>query len=224
MARNDETNSSLALTGAVSSFRRRLPRPFYHRITLQPSGRKMQVAGWLIPGYERKDDRIVRGRGIALTYRVFVSHSAEAAELGVIYAMATEGVKRGLDIFIAERADDLAPSVLRRNQEAIHRADCFLLFVTSPKLLDWVHQELGFARGVGGKLILPLFGDPRFHASLGLTDNYFILDWDNPWATVGQVSGFLQSQQTKKEANQALGWLILGGLALILLSSGDRER
>lgn len=155
-----------------------------------------------------------------MAYRVYISHSAEARELGIIYALATEATKRGLDIYIAERADTMEPAVVNKNLRQLQGADCVLIFATTDKLADWVAGELNALSGQNGKVVIPIVSPQESSHLKGLPTPHFLMDWQNPWTTIQQISDYLQKQKHSKESNEALGWLVLGGLAFLLLTHG----
>jgi len=160
-----------------------------------------------------------------MPYQVFVSHSVPPEDLAVIYTVVREANRKGILVYLADRAPSLEKNISDKISSAIRQSDCILVFVTQGgHFLNWVQQEIGMAKNLSPvKPVMPVVENSNDATTLGLSQ-YIPLNRDNLWETVNNVMTFLKNQQLDKELRDALTWTLVGGVVLvILLAAASRK-
>jgi hypothetical protein len=156
-----------------------------------------------------------------VSFRVFVSHSVSPAELGIVYGIAEEAARRGMQPYIPDRNWNPGEQLPERIASALREVDvCVAVATQFGTQLPWVNAELAGAAAGRAPLIamldssLPPQDQSIENARVPITRH----DLPGTLARVLQSIEQVRLQQTQKSA---LTWLVIGGL-LFLLTQQDR--
>ncbi len=153
-------------------------------------------------------------------FNVFVSHSVSPAELGIVYGIAEEATRRGMQPYIPDRAWHPRDQLPARIYSALQAADvCMAVATQFGTQLDWVNAE------IAGALVKPTPLIAILDSSLPIQDPQIesarvtIRRGDLP-ATLVQALQKIEETRVYHAQKDALTWLVIGGL-LFLLTQGD---
>ena len=81
-----------------------------------------------------------------MSFRVFLSHSVSPAKLGIVYTIAEEAARRGMQPYIPDRTWDPAQQLPERISSALQEADvCVAVATQFGSQLPWVNSEIAGA-------------------------------------------------------------------------------
>ncbi|MBK5913754.1 toll/interleukin-1 receptor domain-containing protein [Rhodocyclus purpureus] len=156
-------------------------------------------------------------------FKVFVSYSTQ--DLKNVAELQQSLVEAGFEVFVAEHAVLPSEHLSAKISSAIAACDLFiLLWSDKAKASEWVSQEIGKAHSLN-KQILPLVLTEGLNLPGFISDLKYLPVFRDPQAAIAQTQEFILKQfqarqaaaRQKKEEN-APNFLVLGGLALWLLS------
>jgi len=155
-----------------------------------------------------------------MPYNVFVSHSMAQEDHALLVGFHSLAAGKGLQTYFAERDWQPGTSLPDKIERAIRASDCMVVFLTrAGHHSKWVHQEIGFAQGIGLRRI-PVVERGIDLTGFDLAKEYVGLDRTAPAQTLHNITTYLERLKTDKERNGA--GLVLGGLiGLWLLSQTD---
>lgn len=154
-----------------------------------------------------------------MAFKVYISHSVEPRELGIVYAVANEGAKRGAAPVIPDRDWDPKGEIPERILLPLSNADYVLAIATSSGLhWQWLNRELREGAGMGKPLLV--IADRGIRIPPGM--NQIRIDRTNPARTISEASKHLEKFGRDKQTKELLTWFGIGGL-LFLLFLGREE-
>lgn len=151
-----------------------------------------------------------------MSVRVFLSHSVAPWELALVNGVADVAARQGAVPIIPDRDWNPQSEVPQRVVKQIIDAD-YIIAIASQfgRHPAWLNQELAH----GQKLSKPsvVVAD----ADIQVVGGYkcIRIDRKNPWATLSQVGQQIQDLVQDRQTRNLLGGLLIGGLALLFLSS-----
>lgn len=149
-----------------------------------------------------------------MAFNVFISHSVAPQELGIVYAIANEGAKRGMNPFIPDRDWDPKREIPERIQPYLKGTDYILAIATSSGFqLEWLNKEV--TEGEKEQKPLLIIADRGLEVPQKLA--HIWIDRANPAKTIHRVSEHLEKFGKDKEMNKLLTWIGIGGLLFLLL-------
>lgn len=151
-------------------------------------------------------------------YRLFLSHSLSPWELGIIYAVAEEAAKRGIDLCLPDREWNPSTGLPGHITHYLQGANCLLAIATRDgQHLDWLNTELREADRLGVESII--LKDPE----LPYTGRALVVDIDRGdlTGTVKQAIDSLSQVLKAREQRSLLGWLVLAGLLFAIFGKRD---
>lgn len=155
-----------------------------------------------------------------MSFKIYLSHSVLPRELGIVYAIARELSKKGGYPVIPDRDWDskgpLPDRILVHFQK--EAADYLLAVATSSKHLNWLIREIKEAVKKGIKILV--IADHGIKVPKTIPRVY--IERDNPVKTVGEVISHITMIQRDKELKEALTFLGVGGLLLLLLGGKSK--
>ena len=153
-----------------------------------------------------------------MAFRVYLSHSLDAAEAALAWRLQTLATAHGIEMFVPTYALQPAPGAISV-QRAIDRADCVLAIITTATS-PYVQDELRYALEKR-KLVIPIVrSDLRGNPLVAQFPRVFTFSpWDNPGDIETQIVDFLKEQQVARDKQQAIGALATVGLGLLVLFS-----
>ncbi len=155
-----------------------------------------------------------------MPFKIYVSHSVSPRELGIVYAIAKELVKKGGYSIIPDRRWDperpLPDRILVHFQK--EAADYLLAIATSVKHLNWLNREIKEAAKKGIKILV--IAEQGIKVPKRIPRVY--IKRGNPAKTVGEVASHIAAIQRNKELKEALTFLGVGGLLLLLLGGKSK--
>ena len=156
-----------------------------------------------------------------MSFRVFLSHSVSPAELGIVYAIAEEAARRGMQPYIPDRNWDPAQQLPEPIYSALPEADiCVAVATQFGNQLRWVNSEIAGAAAKPIPLIAILdSGLPRQDAAL--ERERVTITRENLPGTLAQALQKIDDARLQQTQKTALTWLVIGGL-LFLSMQEDR--
>lgn len=155
-----------------------------------------------------------------MAYTVFLSHSG--SDLSLVRAIQSAAVSTGMQVYAFE--DDLMPGadLPEKLRQRVRQSQAVVALLTAEGAASpAVNQEIGMAVEAN-KLVIPIIEDrvdpSRITMLQGL--EYLVLDRTDPHRTVQQLMPRLLGLKEKHESGQALGMLLLAGLAVWALGQG----
>lgn len=155
-----------------------------------------------------------------MTFRVFISHSVTPAELGIVYAIAEEAARRGMEPYIPDRNWNPEQQLPNRISSALREADvCVAVATQFGTQLPWVNSEIAGAAVKPTPLIAILDSTlPRQDEQIETARVTIVRD--NLPATLAQALQKIEKVRLQQTQKTALTWLVVGGL-LFLLMQGE---
>ncbi len=157
-----------------------------------------------------------------MSLKVFFSHSMNASDLGIVYAVANQAKLYGIEPYIAEL--DVRPGTQLSEQikTAIKSCDCLIAFLThNGARRQWVRDEIVFAKGANVPVAPIVEKGVNIEGRLS-GDEYIELDPNKPQVAISNALTYLQKLKTKKENQQAIGWLVIGAIFLFGMAASSR--
>jgi len=138
-------------------------------------------------------------------YRIFLSHSAH--DKGLVEGVTSQLQAVGVEVYLYEEHSQPGRSVPAKLQEAIRNCDALVALLTPASgHRPFVHEEIGFALGIGKQAVALLTTDVTDRDVLGMLQGEYIrLDPGDPWDGMSKLLAFLHGQQTalRQQANAA---------------------
>lgn len=156
-----------------------------------------------------------------MSFKVFVSHSVSPVELGIVYAIADEAARRGMQPYIPDRDWDPNEQLPDRIWSALREADvCVAIATQFGTQLAWVNAE------VAGALVAPPALIAILDSSLPPQDPQIekarvTIARDNLPATLARALQKIEEVRVQQTQKTALTWLVVGGL-LFMLTQSDK--
>lgn len=148
--------------------------------------------------------------------RVFISHSVAPWELALVNGVADIAARRGAIPFIPDRDWDPRSGVRPHIAAQINDAD-YLMAIASQfgRHLDWLNQELTYGRQLSKPSLI--VADAGIQVAPGY--DCIRINRMDPWATLTQIGQHIQDLVQDRQTQNLLKGLLIGGLALLFLSS-----
>lgn len=156
-----------------------------------------------------------------MNFTAFISHSVDPVELGIVYAIADEAARRGMQPHIPDRNWDPAGQLPERILAALSEADvCVAVATQSGKQLAWMNAEIAGASFKPIPLMAILDSslppqEPRIEAAR------VTITRDDLPGTIARAAQAIENVRIGQNQKAALTWLVIGGL-LFMLTQGDR--
>jgi hypothetical protein len=156
-----------------------------------------------------------------MSFRVFISHSVSPTELGIVYAIAEEAARRGMQPHIPDRNWNPEEQLPERIYSALQESDvCVAVATQFGNQMRWVNAEIAGAASKPLPLIAILDStlpaqDPQIEGAR------VTITRANLPATLTQALLKIEDVRLQQTQKTALTWLVVGGL-LFLLTQGDR--
>jgi hypothetical protein len=140
-------------------------------------------------------------------------------DLGIVYEISKQANLNGISTNISERDSHYGEPLSEKIERSIKASDCMLIFLTKDGTQSaWVNQEIGFAKALG-KLRIPIIEEGVQVKGYDIGNEYIRFNREDPYQAMNNTIQYLKDIKLQKEQNEAIGWLILGGLALLGLIS-----
>lgn len=156
-----------------------------------------------------------------MSFKVFISHSVDPVELGIVYAIADEAARRGMQPHIPDRDWDPAGQLPERIFASLAEADvCVAVATQSGRQLAWVNAE------IAGASLKPIPPIAILDSSLPPQDSQIesarvTITRGNLPGTIARAAQAIENIRIEQNQKAALTWLVIGGL-LFMLTQGDR--
>jgi TIR domain len=154
-----------------------------------------------------------------MALKIFISHSVAPNELGIVYAIANEGAKRGASPYIPDR--DWNPFESIPDQISMHLKDSDFVLAIATGLglhLNWLNMEVEQADKQRKPLLIIADNNIKILEHLV----HIRIDRMNPSKTISEVSQFLEKYGKDKESKELLTWIGIGGLLFLLVLGGKK--
>lgn len=150
-----------------------------------------------------------------MSFRVFLSHSVSPAELGIVYAIAEESARRGMQPYIPDRDWDPEQQLPERISAALREADvCVAVATQFGAQLPWVNSEIAGAVARPVPLIAILDSALPPQNALVEGARVTITQEDLP-GTLAQALHKIEETRLQQTQRAALTWLVIGGLLFL---------
>lgn len=156
-----------------------------------------------------------------MAFSVFISHSVSPVELGIVYGIADEAARRGMEPYIPDRDWIPLAQIPERISSVLQRTDiCVAVATHFGKQLDWVNAEIAGALAKPTPLIAILDStlpaqDPQIESA-----RVTIARDDLP-GTLSRALQKIEGVRLQQSQKAALTWLVVGGL-LFMLTQSDK--
>lgn len=152
-----------------------------------------------------------------MSSRVFLSHSVSPAELGIVYAIAEESARRGMQPYIPDRDWDPEQQLPERIAAALRGADIHVAVATQfGTQLPWVNSEIAGAVAKPIPLIAILDSTLPRQDALVEGARVTIMREDLP-GTLARALQKIEEVRLQHTQKDALTWLVVGGLLFLLM-------
>lgn len=151
-----------------------------------------------------------------MAVRVFLSHSVAPWELALVNGVADIAAQQGAVPIIPDRDWNPQSGAPRRVAKQIDDAH-YIIAIASQfgHHLDWLNQELICGQKFSKPSLIVADADVKVVPDY----NCIRMDRMDPWATFAQVSQHIQDLVQDRQTQNLLTGLLIGGLALLFLSS-----
>ena len=160
-----------------------------------------------------------------MPYNVFISHSMNQDDLGLVYETARRAEANGISCYIAERDWQFGASLPAKIEQAIRGSDHFVAFWTKGGAhSQFVNQEIGFARAIGKPRILVVEkGEPV--KGFDIDKEHVEFERANPLQAIADLNAFLVGKKEAKEKveEQKKAWSVVFGIVALLFLFGSGE-
>ena len=150
-----------------------------------------------------------------MSFRVFISHSVSPAELGIVYAIAEEAARRGMQPYIPDRNWDAQQQLPERIASALQDADVFVAVATQfGTQLPWVNSEI---TGAAAKTIpvIAIFDPALSQQDAALEPGRVTIRRENLPGTLAEALRKIEDARLQQTQKSALTWLVIGGLLFL---------
>lgn len=155
-----------------------------------------------------------------MSFRVFLSHSVSAAELGIVYAIAEEAARRGMQPYIPDRNWHPAQQLPERVHSALQDADVFVAVATQfGTQLPWVNCEIAGAAAKPIPLIA-IFDSGLPPQDAALESARVTMTRDDLPGTLARALQKIEEARLQQTQKTALTWLVIGGLLFLATQEG----
>lgn len=155
-----------------------------------------------------------------MSFKVFISHSVNPRELAIVYALAEEAGKQGIDPFIPDRQWVPQSGVPARITTPILAADAMVVVAT--KFGAHPHFVASEMNAFDRSKPLVAVLDPEATLNITQPAHRVVINRQDLSTTVFQASEELKSLQMKKAGKDALTWLVVGGLLFMLFQENKQ--
>ncbi|MBI1803760.1 MAG: toll/interleukin-1 receptor domain-containing protein [Ignavibacteriae bacterium] len=150
--------------------------------------------------------------------KIFISHSTRDHHL--VDALRSISASLGIEPFIAEHTLDLQNTVTQKIENMIEQSDLVLVALAREGFnSNFVQQEIGYARGKKPMLILVERGCENRVSGFIFGSDFILVDPWNLTDALSRIRIVLTSFKQRKEQQNAVGKLLLLGLAILFFSS-----
>lgn len=156
-----------------------------------------------------------------MSFKVFVSHSVSPVELGIVYAIAGEAARRGMQPYIPDRDWDPNEQLPDRIWSALREADfCVAVATQFGTQLAWVNAEIAGAMAKPTPLIAMLDStlppqDPQ------IENARVTISRDDLAVTLSRALQKIEEVRVQQSQKTTLTWLVVAGL-LFMLTESDK--
>lgn len=152
-----------------------------------------------------------------MAFRVYISHSVSAWELGVIYAVAEEAEKRGIVPFIPDREWIATTYPPTRISAPLAEGDSLLAIATSGgHHLPWLNKEIETWTTLLKPGPVVCLTDVGMEVAPGLRVYQVFIDRSDFASSLKELTAYLEKIKLDKENKSLLGWLALAGILFAL--------
>lgn len=156
-----------------------------------------------------------------MAFGVFISHSVSPVELGIVYGIADEAARRGMEPYIPDRDWNPLGQIPERICSALqHRDICVAVATQFGKQLDWVNTEIAGALAKPTPLIAILDSTLPIQNPQIESARVTIARDDLP-GTLSRALRKIEEVRLQQSQKAALTWLVVGGL-LFMLTQSDK--
>ena len=146
---------------------------------------------------------------------MFLSHSVSPAELGIVYGIAEESARRGMQPYIPDRDWDPKQQLPERIFAALEEADvCVAVATQFGTQLPWVNSEIAGAVAKPIPLIAILDAALPRQDAVVEGARVTITREDLP-GTLSQALHKIEEARLQRTQKAALTWLVIGGLLFL---------
>ena len=154
-------------------------------------------------------------------FSVFISHSISPVELGIVYGIADEAARRGMEPYIPDRDWNPAEQLPERIFSALQNTDvCVAVATQFGNQFEWVNAE------IGGALVKPTPLIAILDSTLPVQDPQIegarvAITRDDLSGSLARALRKIEEVRLQQSQKTALTWLVVGGL-LFMLTQSDK--
>lgn len=150
---------------------------------------------------------------------VFLSHSVSPSELGIVYAIADEASRRGMQPYIPDRDWTPTEQLPGRIHAATQGADvCVAVATQVGSQLPWVNAEIAATLVKPTPLIA--IPDSSLPPQDPLIESARVtIARDDLPATIARAAQAIENVRIEQNQKAALTWLVIGGFLFMLTQS-----
>jgi len=154
-----------------------------------------------------------------MAFKIFISHSVAPKELGIAYAIANEGAKRGAVPYIPDRDWNHSEEIPDRIYAHLQNADYILAIATSSGFhLEWLNKEVN--KAAKEKKPILIIADNGIDVPKKLA--HIWIDRTNPSKTISRVSRHLEKFGKDKETKAYIRLQEWSARGFIRIASGKK--
>ncbi len=154
-----------------------------------------------------------------MVFNVFISHSVSPVELGIVYGIADEAARRGMEPYLPDRDWSPMKQLPDRISSALQHTDvCVAVATQFGKQLEWVNAE------IAGVLVKPTPLIAILDSTLPAQDPQIegarvTITRDDLPRTLARAIQKIEEVRLQQSQKTALTWLVVGGLLFMLMQS-----
>lgn len=146
-----------------------------------------------------------------MAFKVFISHSTGNVE--TVKQIAGYLQTSGIEAHVSEWYEQPGATLENKVATLIDQSDCVIALMTAEgDRSKWVHQEIGYAKSAG-KRIIPVVEEGITPTGFLIGIEYVRFKRDEPLDAINRLARYLKDLAARKEEEE-IGNLILAGLAI----------
>lgn len=155
-----------------------------------------------------------------MAFSVFISHSVSPVELGIVYGIADEAARRGMEPYIPDRDWNPLGQIPERIFSALQHTDiCVAVATQFGKQLDWVAAEMGAL--VKPTPLIAILDSTLPEQDPQIESARVTIARDDLPRTLSRALQKIEEVRLQQSQKAALTWLVVGGL-LFMLTQSDK--
>lgn len=156
-----------------------------------------------------------------MVFKVFISHSVSPVELGIVYGIADEAARRGMEPYLPDRDWNPMEELPDRICSALQHADvCVAVATQFGKQLDWVNAEIAGAL-VKPTPLIAILDSPLPTQDPQIEGARVTITRDDLPETLTRAIQKIEEVRLEQSQKTTLTWLVVGGL-LFMLTQSDK--